>query len=255
MSTVTTAPPQQTEQPPRVRRRFPVRFIVFGVLALLVGAAFVWLLSWYSPVPVREVTVTGAVPAKQAEVIAAAGIVDGTAIRDVDVAAVTERVSKVPGIQSVEVILQRPFTIDLQVSQRFPFAVTQVGDAWVVLDQQGQTISQTPTRPNGLPQVAGQDGASVVPGVLAVAALPADIRKSIKAVLVGKAGNVGILLTDGVSIEWGTTGQDGLKGVTVARLLQYKPKRINVSVPERPALSGSLTLPKQNRPQVDPLTQ
>lgn len=252
MSTVTTPTmaPDDTTEGPRRRRRVPVRFIVFGVLALLVGVAFVWLLSWYSPVPVREVTVTGAVPTKQNEVIAAAGITDGTAIRDVDVAAVTERVAAVPGIESVDVVLQRPFTIDLQVSQRFPFAVAAGGSGWIVLDQQGQPISEGPGRPAGLPQVAAAEGGSVVPGVVAVAALPPEVRKSVKSVLVSKSGVVAIQLAGGVTIVWGTTGQDGLKGLTVARLLQYKPKQINVSVPERPALSGALTLPKQNRPPV-----
>ena len=238
MTTVTppTAPPVQVEATQKAsRRRIPLRFIVFGVLVLLVGVAFVWLLSWYSPVPVREVTVTGAGPGKQNEVIAAAGITDGTAIRNIDAAAVTERVAAVPGIESVEVVLQRPFTIDLQVSQRFPFAVMAVGDAWVVLDEQGQAINEGAVRPPGLPQVGSLDGASVVPGVVAVT----------------KTGDVVIQLTGGVTIDWGATGQDELKGLTVAQLLQYKPKQINVSVPQRPALSGELTVPKQNRPRVE----
>ena len=257
MTTVTppTTPPAQVEAPQKAsRRRIPVRFIVFGVLVLLVGVAFVWLLSWYSPVPVREVTVTGAGPEKQSEVIAAAGITDGTAIRNIDAAAVTERVAAVPGIESVEVVLQRPFTIDLQVSQRFPFAVMAVGDAWVVLDEQGQAISEGAVRPPGLPQVGSLDGASVVPGVVAVAALPPEVRRSVKDVAVTKTGDVVIQLTGGVTIDWGATGQDELKGLTVAQLLQYKPKQINVSVPQRPALSGELTVPKQNRPRVETTT-
>ena len=86
---------------------------------------------------------------------------------------------------------------------------------------------------------------------MAVAALPPEVRRSVKDVAVTKAGDVVIQLTGGVTIDWGTTGQDELKGLTVARLLQYKPKQINVSVPQRPALSGELTVPKQNRPRVE----
>lgn len=237
---------------PTKRRRLPVRFVVFTILAVTIVAALVWMLSWYSPVPVRQVVVSGAAPDKQAEVLAAAAITDGTAIRDVDTQGAVDRIRAVPGIQDVEIVLQRPFTIDVRVSQRFPFAVTQVGQNWVVLDQQGRTISEGPERPQGLPAIAVQDGGSAADGVAAVGGLPPEIRATIKDVLVTSDGHIGVSLASGVTVDWGRAGQDELKGQTVAQLLAYKPKVINVSVPERPALTGDLDLPKANQLQPDP---
>lgn len=254
MSTMTTPVATVDESPPDTsrRRRVPVRYIVFGVLALLVGVALAWLLSWYSPVPVREVTITGADLAKEDEVRAAAGITDGTAIRDVDVAGVVTRVSAVPGIASVDVILQRPFTIDVQVTQRFPFAVAKTGTGWMVLDQQGGPISESTDKPAGLPEVTAASGAAATPGVVALAALPAEIRAQVAGIAVNEAGQVTITMADGVVVNWGVSGEDDVKGRTVAQLLQYKPKQIDVSVPQRPAVTGDLDLPKQNRLASEP---
>lgn len=236
--------------PARRRRRLPVRFIVFGVLAVSVLAALAWMLSWYSPVPVREVTITGAAPDKQSEVMAAAGIADGTPIKDIDVAGVTERIAAVPGIESVDVVLQRPFTVDLQVRQRFPFAATQTPTGWLILDQQGEAITESPTKPEPLPPVSAEDG-NVRPAVAAVSALPPDARAKVKEAVVTADGSITITLVNGISVLWGTQGDDELKGQSVAGLLAFKPEQINVSVPQRPALTGALDLPKQNRWEPD----
>lgn len=251
--TTMTSPTETVEQSaaPRRRRRLPVRFIVFAVLAVLVGIGFAWLLSWYSPVPVREVTVTGADAIKAEEVRAAAGIPEGTAIRDIDAAGVIQRVSTVPGIASVDVILQRPFTIDVQVSQRLPFAVTKAGAGWLVLDQFGSPITEAAAPPAGLPEVTTGQGSAATAGVIALAALPAEVRPAVTGIAVAEDGQVTITMNDGVTILWGSSGEDELKGRTVAQLLQYKPQQINVSVPQRPALTGDLKLPKSNQLQTE----
>lgn len=259
MSQVIMSPPEPEAEAPshddhrpgaRRRRRVPVRFIVFGVLAIAALAALGWLLSWYSPVPVREVTVTGAAPDKQGEVMSAAGIADGTPIKDIDVAGVTERVVAVPGIESVDVVLQRPFTVDLQVRQRFPFAASQTPNGWLILDQEGAAISESPTKPDTLPPVSAVDG-NVRPAVAAVSALPPDVRAKVKEAVVAPDGSITITLTNGITVLWGTQGDDDLKGQSVAGLVAFKPEQINVSVPQRPALTGTLDLPKQNRWEPD----
>ncbi len=247
--TTTLAPDEvaaPAAEPPRRRRRLPlpVRFVVFAVLAVGVLVGFLWLLSWQSPVPVRAVTVTGAAPEKQDELLAAAGIPTGTAIRDIDRAAVTERVGAVPGIESVDLVLERPFTIALAVVERVPFAVTQTAGGWTVLDQHGDPISEGPDRPAGLAHVTGADPH---PAVAALAALSPELRTDVQETTVAESGEVTLRLADGVTVLWGRAGEEALKGQVVGQLLRYRPKTINVAVPQRPALTGDLDLPKQNR--------
>ncbi len=245
MSATSTDTPTTTPlQAPRPRRRVPVRLVVFAVLAVVVVVAFAWLLSWYSPVPVRAVTVTGASPAKQAEILTAAGISTGTAIRDIDTTGVTERVVAVPGVEAVDVVLQRPFTVDLVVLERVPFAATQSATGWVVLDQRGDVISEQPDRPQGLPAVTGPDARA---GVVALAAMSPELRGRVKDTTVSPTGDIAMALDDGTAVDWGRTGEDELKARVVQQLLAYAPKSVSVAVPQRPAVTGDLDLPKENR--------
>ncbi|MFN8126862.1 MAG: cell division protein FtsQ/DivIB [Candidatus Nanopelagicales bacterium] len=237
----------------RMRRRWPLRLVVFGVLALVVLGVFGWLLSWQSPVPVRTVIVTGAAIDKQAEVKAAAAIVDGTPIRDLDVTGITDRVAAVPGIESVDVILERPSTIDLQVVQRVPFAVTGADGRWTIVDRNGQPITDAGGKRPALPVVSTPGSAAPIPALHALAALPPDLRTKIKTAAVDAQGAVTLTMGSGVTIAWGLPGADALKARAVAAVLQYHPTGIDVSVPQRPALTGQLDLPKRLQAPVDPL--
>ena len=234
-------------------RRVPIRFVMFAVLAVAALVALAWLQSWYSPVPVRSVTVSGPTAAKQAEVLEAAAITEGTPIREIDTAAVTERVAALPGIESVDIVLQRPWTVDLQVVERIPFAVAGGPDRWVIVDTQGAVISEATARPEELP-LLNSPGPDYAPAVAALRGWPEDERSAIKSVDTAADGSMTIVLKNGVPVEWGLPGQDELKAAAAVQLLQFKPKKINVSVPERPAVTGALDLPKENQPDPEDST-
>lgn len=242
----TTEQTVTAEQPTATgRRKIPVKLIVFAVLTFALVVGFAWLLSWYSPVSVRSVTVTGAAsPAKESEILTAAGIQTGTAIRDVDRAGVAERVGAVPGVEAVDVILQRPFTVDLVVLERVPFALTQGPVGWIVLDERGDAISEQPDRPGELPAVTGPDPRA---GVVALAAMSPELRSEVKDTTVAPDGQITMTLARGTTVEWGQTGEDSLKAQVVEQLLRYRPATISVAVPQRPAVTGELDLPKENR--------
>lgn len=253
-------PPRAEARPRRGRRRrllrrIPVRFVVFGVLAVAVAGVMAWLLSWWSPVPVRDVTVSGAEPEKAAEILAAAAIDPGTPIRDVDVAGITERVAAVPGIETAHLELSRPWTVVVAVVERFPFAVvatpgtTPGTSGWVVVDAAGAPIRETGQKPPKLPVVEPADQPG--PALTAMSALAPDLRAEVKKAAVDNAGAVTLTLKSGTVIRWGRPGDDLDKAQAVAVLLQYQPEGINVSVPQRPALEGQLQLPKKNLPDPD----
>lgn len=276
--TVTAAEPG----PSRRRRRVPVRYVAFGVLALAAIGVLGWLLSWWSPVPVRAVTVAGAEPGKEAEILAAAGIEAGTPIRELDAAAITERVAALPGIERANLELARPWTVVVDVVERFPFAVVAAGvpaatasptatpsptpdpsgappvegppevTSWTVIDSAGVPIRETSDRPVKLPQVEPADQPG--PALVALGALSPEVREKVKKAVVDGAGAVTLTLRSGTTVSWGQPGEDDAKAQAVAVLLQYQPSGINVAVPSRPALEGELKLPKQNQPDPDETT-
>lgn len=244
----------------RLLRRVPLRFVVFAVLAVAVAGVLAWLLSWWSPVPIRDVSVKGAEPEKTAEILAAAGIETGTPIRELDVEGITERVAALPGIESAQLVLSRPWTIVVDVVERFPFAVIEpaatpgqqapaAGGRWVVIDAAGVPIREAGQKPQRLPVVEPADQPG--PALTALAALAPEIRDQVRKATVDEAGAVTLMLKSGTTVQWGRPGEDDAKAQAVAVLLQYQPQGINVSVPSRPALKGDLTLPKKNQPQPD----
>lgn len=227
------------------RPRVPGRVVFFVAFAAAVAGLLAWLLSWWSPVPIRAVTVTGATGDTRDAILAAAGITTGTPLKELDTAAIEQRVGALPGIDTVRLEIERPWTVVIDVLERFPFAVVAKGDQWTVIDATGAGINDQDRKPPGLPVVA--EVPDRTPVLSALQALPAHLREKIQKGTIDKAGDVVLTMKSGVEILWGLPGDDdATKAQAVAVLLQYKPEKVDVSVPERPALSGELSLPKQN---------
>lgn len=222
------------------------RVVFFGVLAAAVGGLLAWLLSWWSPVPIREVVVTGTAGDAQASVLTAAAIPMGTPLRELDRAAIEQRVGSLPGVDTVRLEIARPWTVVVSVVERFPFAVVAKGDRWTVIDAGGAEINDQDHKPPGLPIVA--EVVDRTPVLQALQALPPQLRQKVRKGGMDKDGDVILTTKSGIEIRWGLPGpEDATKAQAAAVLLQYRPEKIDVSVPERPALAGELTLPKQNR--------
>jgi cell division protein FtsQ len=231
-------------------RRLSGRAVFFGLMAAAAAGLLFWLMSWWSPIPIREVAVTGAAGDAQASILTAAGIPIDTPIRELDRAAIEQRVGSLPGVDTVDLELARPWTVVVNVVERFPFAVVAKGDGWTVIDAGGAEINEQPKKPPGLPVVAG-DG-DRTPILQALQALPPQLREKTAKGAVDKEGDVLLTMKTGTEIRWGLPGSDdATKAQAVAVLLQYKPEKVDVTVPERPALAGELTLPKENRAPSD----
>ena len=220
--------------------------LVWGVLlvALLVG--LVWLLSWSSPVPIREVKVVGADEESVAQVLAAAELAEGTAIKDVDVSGIQERVLAIPGVQGVTVELERPWTVAVVVDERFPFAQVKAGDGFEVLDSSGGVIRTSKNQSKKLPVVVATP--ETMTGTLSVlAALPEDLREDVAAAFSAEDGTYSVWLEGGTAVQFGSDAEIPEKAQVVTSLRRIEPKTINVSVPSRPTVTGQLKLPKKNK--------
>jgi len=231
------------------RRRIAVRRsrVIAGAVGLVVvAAALGWLLSWHSPIPVREVVVSGAVPETAVEVEATAGISLGTPLREVDAAGALARVQQVEGIDGASLELQRPWTVIVHVQERVPFAVAAAGDVWTVLDDRGQPIRQVDKRPKRLPEVPQSDAAE--PALLAVlAALDPRTQAKVAALTATPEGTIALQMRNGATVDWGAPDEHAEKARVLGALLPLQAERYSVAVPQRPAVGGDVVLPKRNQ--------
>ncbi|MCH9817219.1 MAG: FtsQ-type POTRA domain-containing protein [Actinomycetia bacterium] len=219
--------------------------LVWGVLLLGILVGLGWLLSWSSPVPIREVKVIGADEGSVDQVLAAADLSEGTAISDVDAAGIQERVLAIPGVQGVTVELERPWTVAVVVDERFPFAQVKAGDSFEVLDSSGDVIRTSKNQSKKLPLVVATP--ETMAGTLGVLAeLPEPLREDVAAAFSGDNGTYSAWLSGGTVVQFGSGTEIAEKARVVASLRRVEPKSINVSVPSRPTVTGQLKLPKKN---------
>jgi len=240
--------PEIKPTPSRLRKMTPTRRFLLKWLPvlLLIAGGFVWLLSWWSPVPVREVIVVGAAEDSVTAIKAAAGEFEGRALRDVEVDEITSRVSDLPGIQGVDLVIQRPWTVAIVVDERHAFAQVKVEGGYEIVDSSGDTIRVSEKQVKRLPLFAG-DPDSLAIAVAVLNQLPESLARRLASVTSTADGRTEVALRSGLVIRLGTADSIARKAEVAESLLRYKPKTINVSVPERPALTGTLKLPRENR--------
>lgn len=239
--------PQEQASTKRLRHLPTRRSLLRWLLVLIVAAGgLAWLLSWWSPVPVRSVTVVGASEESAAAIESAAGSLDGQALRDVDIDAIVARVSELPGIQAVDLTIQRPWTVAIVVDERYPFAQVKTDSGYAIIDEAGGTIRESKKKNKRLPRLVG-DPESRAASIAVLHQLPQRLGRRVVSVTSAKDGRTKVTLRSGLVIEFGSDDSIPRKAEVAVALLRLKPKTINVSVPERPAVTGELTLPRKNQ--------
>lgn len=228
-------------------RRFALRWLAVAILA---ACGFAWLLSWWSPVPVREVVVVDASEDSVAAIRAAAGSLEGQALRDIDVDGVAARVMEVPGIESVSLAIQRPWTVAVVVDERHTFAQIEVEGGYEIVDDSGDMIRVSKKKLKRLP-VLGGDSGSRATALALLHQMPESLTRRLASVDSRDDGRTELTLRSGTVIDLGSVDSTARKIGIVEALLPLKPKTIDVSVPARPAVSGDLKLPKENRAPQD----
>jgi cell division protein FtsQ len=225
--------------------------ILWSVVSVLVVVGLAWLFSWSSPVPIREIKVVGADEDSVAQILTAAELVEGTSMRDVDLARIEERVLAVPGIQGVAVELERPWTVAVVVAEKFPFAQTQTGDTFQVLDSSGGVIRESSKVNKKLPLVVASP--EMMGSTLEILeAFPEELLDKVGAAIAKEPGSYSVWLRGGTVVALGSEADVAEKAGVILSLTALSPKTINVSVPSRPAVTGQLKLPKKNTEPASP---
>jgi cell division protein FtsQ len=213
-------------------------FIAVAVVGLFVGIG--WALLGSKLLVVRSIVVHGThlVPASQ--VRTAAGISPRLPMIRVDTQAVARRVEGITQVKSATVTKSWPDRIVITVKERTPALAVRIQGTpeFDLIDPSGVVVRSVSTQPAGMPVFQATVAPGALrgnPGVAAVVTvlhqLPASLARSVAAVAAPSAQSVKLGLSDGVTIEWGGTGEAKQKAAELAVLMRTHARYYDVSAP------------------------
>jgi cell division protein FtsQ len=229
------------EPPVRRRRRWVLTTVISAVVIL--GAFFAFL--FFSPaLALKTVTVQGNSLLTTDEVHRALQPLMGkplTTISEDDVAAL---LADRPEVAGVDVVAEPPSEIVVTIAERVPVAVLQSGDAFLLIDDEGQEIGTAANRAEArLPLIDGGTEAvnsavfSTVTSVLSV--LPEGVLTQLDHASASSVDSVQLQLLNGQQVFWGSAESSVAKARALEALLQMPPKDppikvFDVSTPTAP---------------------
>ena len=228
------------------RRWLAWRYLVAAFAVLLIAGVGVWAAyfsSWLSVQGVDISGVSGSTTLTKSAVRRAADVPTGGPLLRADLARVQRRVAALAAVKSVDVSREWPSKVRIQVVERVPIAVIEIGGQLHALDANGVVFSSYFNPPKGLPRVAtpaGTDAAALKQAAEVVAALPAGLAAKVDHVEVLSIDEISLALGTGQTVRWGSASDSDTKAEVLAALMRAKPdvKAYDVSVPGQPVTSG-----------------
>lgn len=246
MSSPGTAPDLE-----RTRRRFARRqwarrwrawkWVVASLLLVAVLAGGGWLVWFSSVLAVQGVAVEGTGYLTDDEVREAAEVPAGEPLARVDLVAVTARVAALAPVESVEVTRSWPHQLLIEVTERTPVAVVDVGGSIRGMDAEGVLFLEYPTPPRDLPVLrtfAGADAGARQEAAGVVTALPGDLARQVDHLEVETIDRITLVLRDGRVVVWGSAQDSAEKARVLVALLAHQARQYDVSVPSHPTTRG-----------------
>jgi cell division protein FtsQ len=217
------------------------RLVVAALLLVALAAGAVWAVFFSSLVTVRGVQVTGTQTLGDRRVERVAAVPTGTPLARVNLDAIRARVESIASVRRVEVSRSWPHTVHVAVTERTPIAVIDRGNGLRALDSEGVLFGGYKSRPTGLPLVRTQPDTSseaLVESGRVIDSLPPQIARKVDVVEVATVDEIGLVLTNGRRVHWGSAEQSTQKAEVLAVLLKRPGQQIDVSVPGRPTTKG-----------------
>ncbi|MER7867221.1 cell division protein FtsQ/DivIB [Streptomyces cellulosae] len=251
---------RESSGPPPVRavRRRRLRLIIASAVVLLfLGSGAFWLLYGSDLVRVERVSVSGTDVLTQDQVREAADVPLGEQLVSVDTGAIERRAAeKLPRIDTVDVVRSWPDEIKLRVTERTPVLLVHKGDEFVEVDDDGVRFATVEKAPKGVPALemdlsrSGSTAASlrrfgedrlVREAVRVAGAVPESLAPETRSVKVRSYDAISLELTDGRTVDWGSSEKGAQKARALVALMKAEPdaRHFDVSVPSAPASSGS----------------
>lgn len=225
----------------RRRRRLGAALGALVALAVLAGVLFL------SPaLAVRDISVRGAQltdPSSVEETLEGYRGIPLTRISKQDVRA---RVGAIPQVRSIEVVLEPPHHLIVELHERVPVAAVQDGDQFAVVDSEGVRLTTAATAEEaavpvvtGGPEVLEGERFDAITDVLA--ALPESVLAQLRTASAESLSSVELAFTDGRTVVWGTAEDSELKAQVLRELVEARGagsgvETYDVSSPTRPVV-------------------
>ncbi|MCO4698430.1 FtsQ-type POTRA domain-containing protein [Streptomyces sp. RO-S4] len=224
---------------------------------MFLGSGTFWLLYGSDLVRVERVSVSGTDVLTPDQVREAADVPLGEQLVSVDTGAIEKRAAeKLPRIDTIDVIRSWPDEIELNVTERTPVLLVHQGGKFVEVDDDGVRFATVDKAPKGVPALdldisrTGSAAAShrrfgedrlVREAVRVAGAVPESLIPDTRSVKVRSYDDISLELTDGRTVDWGSSEKGKRKGRALTALMKAEPgaRHFDVSVPSAPASSGS----------------
>ncbi|MFD9394557.1 cell division protein FtsQ/DivIB [Streptomyces sp. NPDC060000] len=251
---------QESSGPPLVRWLGPRRLrkiIILALAVVLLGAGTGWVLYGSQWLRVERVSVSGTGVLTPQQVREAAAVPVGSPLVSVDTDAIEARLrTKLPRIDSVDVVRSWPHGIGLKVTERTPVLLVQKGSNFVEVDDEGVRFATVSKAPKGVPLLemavtSSRSAAAslrrfgearlVREAVKAAGSLPAPVARATRVVKVRSYDDISLRLSGGRTVAWGSADESAAKGRTLTALMKAAPaaRHFDVSAPTAPASAGS----------------
>lgn len=225
------------------RRRRRLLAALAAVVALAVFAAAVFLSPLFA---VRDIDVRGAQLVEPTRVESALEPYLGVPLTRIAKAEVRESVGEIPQVRSLEVLLEPPHRLVVELQERVPVAVVEDGGEYAVVDSDGVQVATAATAEEaGVPVVTGGRQVletrrfDVIADVLA--ALPESVLAQLRTASAESLSSVELVFTDGRRVVWGTAEHSDLKAQVLRELVEARGpasgvETYDVSSPTRPVI-------------------
>lgn len=219
------------------RRWLAWRRVLVAVLVLggLVGG--VWLVWFSETLAVTGVEVRGTRSLTEEEVRAAAAVPLGDPLVGVDLDRVESRVRALASVRTADVSRQWPDRVLVEVSERVPIAVVELGGELRAMDADGVVFHQYRRAPADLPRVEATtsiDAEALRESARVISSLPDDLTARVHHVEVESVDQISLVLRDRRVVRWGSADDSAQKSEVLTALLSRRAQEYDVSVPGRP---------------------
>lgn len=224
------------------------RVLAAAIIAIALGAAYVFWFRDSSLVAVDEVEVEGATTNSEQIDAALTGAAEGMTTLNVDEEALARSVSGFPTVASIGVDASPPGKLVVTINERLPVALLKVGGERAAVSADGYVLPGFETEGSKLPPLdedagvdAGRLNAEGGAQAAALGGAPEELRERVEgAEWDPERGGVVILLEGAPELRFGDGSRSEEKWEAVVAVLarvQGAPAYVDVSVPER-AVSG-----------------
>jgi cell division protein FtsQ len=187
---------------------------------------------------VKTLTVQGATPMAQADILRAAAIPQGEPILHVDLPALRQRIEAVGWVKQAKVVRFLPDTIVIGIVQRQTLAVWQHQGKTQVVDVEGRVIPEAdPGQFTNLPLVVGDGAAEAAPAILPVVKSRPQLMDNLEALVRVDDRRWDVRLKDGGLIQLPASGEEQALATLdqldqKSRILELGFARIDLRDPE-----------------------